>query len=260
MKLKRNAQVVRLGIRVMAILLLQWMMLRAKVPTIPEAIYKEDAVDLRVTPKWRYGYAMLHHGAILVRTRNTSNQPTDIPSGPHDEIWSAMDNEFRLIPTKTILESLLYLSLLVYALYGSSWLTDKIVAEKKGPLAAFVTKTILWMVAWTIASSPLLVGGYGEPLYSTWIGPGALSYSGPYWRISSGCGLTVSYRPFIEIIATGPRLCAVLIGDSIKHLPKISDRAYLWIAGLIFYGTSGFVLGVFQWLVQVRAAKRRAYN
>lgn len=74
-----------------------------------------------------------------------------------------------------------------------------------GPRRRLVFASSAWMVGWTLFSLPLLMWGYGQPLYSDWLGPGADVWS-TGGSIASGSGLTVSYRPLLEALALPPLL------------------------------------------------------
>jgi hypothetical protein len=80
-------------------------------------------------------------------------------------------------------------------------------------------------------------------MFTTWEGPGALSYSGPYPRASAIPAETVSYRPLVEAAAMWPLIIgyglAGLISGSI-HLPA---GLALLIFGVIVYGGYGLLFG-----------------
>jgi len=59
---------------------------------------------------------------------------------------------------------------------------------------------------------------YGYPLFSNWIGPGALSYSTGTVPISYGGGLTVSYRMIIELLILFPQIFYSFFAEMIPEL------------------------------------------
>lgn len=198
------------------------------------------AAELEVTPLWRYGYYRAHHGAVLVKTRNIGQLAPNNSDASGDGVRAAMAQELRLVPTKTYLEVGLYIILLAQAFFGAPWLIAKFLANKDSRFWAYWCQALSWAIACTIAFLPLLIDGYGKPLYSTWVGQGARSYSVPYSVISPGNGLTVSDRTFIETAALSPVFLAVAI-SGIIHFPRMNGEIYLWLVSIIFYGSTGFL-------------------
>jgi hypothetical protein len=63
--------------------LTQWTCLREKVLYVDPKVYASEATELKVTSRWRLGYAVTYHGARLVRTPKTvlSTNQHDSESG-----------------------------------------------------------------------------------------------------------------------------------------------------------------------------------
>ena len=229
-------------------LLMQGICLRDKVLRVDAGEYASEATELRVSLHWRYGYIKTLHGARLVRTPNVS--PPVSPSHPASHLWVAMNNELRLVPLKAAGETALYLLLLIYGFFAAPWMATGAPAQTGGRISNAVYVGLLWSAGWTILAVPVLIWGYGEPIYSTWSGPGALSSSGPYMcSLSSGPGLTVSYRIVFEVGA--PCIVARMVESSglAEHLPEMRVAVYLWLLGYLSYWTMGSL-----WQLAIRGA------
>jgi hypothetical protein len=151
-----------------------------------------------------------------------------------------MSVELKRVLLKAAAETALYLSLVLYGFFLAPWIVARIRARTPRRFLRAVTMALLWALGWTILAAPFLLRGYGYPLYSTWVGPGALSWSGPYLCSPSfSSGLTVSYRGLFE--AAAPCFTADMIGATSlpQHLPKKSVGFYLWLLGVIVYGIMG---------------------
>lgn len=239
-KLRRRLKIfIVLSLLIIAV---QLFFLFLKVFEIPPEVYCERAWDLQVTPGWRYGYAKGWHGAVLVKTPNqTGVIPVNEAIGG-DEITQAMARELELVPWKFVGELMLYLGLLAFVLFVPRWLAHRL--SLAGRLRRIIPMYVaLWAAAWIVFLLPLLATGYGASMFTTWEGPGALSYSGPYPRASAIPAETVSYRPFVEAAAMWPLIIgyglAGLISGSI-HLPA---GLALLIFGVIVYGGYGLLFG-----------------
>ena len=232
----------------MLMLLMQEICLRDKVPCVDADAYGSEATELRVSPHWRYGYIETMHGARLVRTANVSLAVS--PSRPASHVWVAMNDELGRVPLKVAGETTLYLLLLVYGFFAAPWLADKASASICARLVNAGHVGVLWATGWTILAAPILLWGYGEPIYSTWSGPGGFSSSGPYMcSLSSGPGLTVSYRTAFEVGA--PCIVATMVESTSlpQHLPEMRVAVYLWLLGCLSYWTMGSL-----WQLVIRGA------
>jgi hypothetical protein len=224
------------------IIAVQLFFLFLKVFEIPPDVYSEIAWDLQVTPGWRYGYAKGWHGAVLVKTPNeTGATPVNEAIGG-DEVTHAMARELEMVPWKFAGELMLYLGLLAFVLFVPRWLAHRL--SLSGRLRRVIPMYVaLWAAAWVVFLFPLLATGYGASVFTTWEGPGALSYSGPYPRASAIPAETVSYRPLVEAAAMWPLIIGYglvgLISGSI-HLPT---GLALLIFGVIVYGGYGLLFG-----------------
>ena len=230
----------------------QWMCLRYKVSYIEPKLYSTMSYELEITPKWRYGFVQTYHGAHLVRTPNISLRPLQPVEhdAKFDDIWATMRTELRLIPLKAASEASLYVLLLAYVLFGAPWIAARVQTKTTKRIWYLGCLGLLWAVGWTIMAAPLLAAGYGEPIYSTWAGPGAMSYSGPYFgKTSFGNGMTISYRGLFEVVAPGISAMAIAASGLPRYLPRMSTAVYLWLVGIVFYGIVGML-----WDLGVKAA------
>jgi hypothetical protein len=224
--------------------------------------YSRYASDLSVTAKWRYGYIVPHHGAHLVKAPT----PETVPhldrgsSGDSDdkEIFSAMSHELDTYPLKAALEALLYSFLVGYALLAL-WLRDKFAAKSSGYSRRILFEGAIWALGWTLACLPLLCFGYGSSLFSTWEGPGALSYSGPYPGIITMIpGETISYRPLLETASAISMISKIAVEATGlgRFLPDVTISQFVWIWGVLFYCPAAFLVCGASCLFDAVVAKR----
>ena len=224
------------------IIAVQAFFLFLKVFEIPPEVYSEIAWDLQVTPGWRYGYAKGWHGAVLVKTLNQAEVIPESEAIGGDEITQAMARELEMVPWKFAGELMLYLGLLAFVFFIPRWLAHRL--SLSGRLRRIIPMYIvLWAAAWIVFLLPWLASGYGASMFTTWEGPGALSYSGPYPRSSAIPADTVSYRPLVEAGAMWPLIIGYgivgLISDSI-HLPT---GIVLLVFGILVHGAYGLLFG-----------------
>lgn len=238
---RRRKQILFVG-TLLVFISMQWTCMRSKVQYVEPHLYASEATEVRITREWRYGFIRTYHGARLVRTPNIRLEPLEHP--PELEgLSAAMRNELSLVRLKLSLESAFYLLLLIYVFWGGPWIAGWIQGRTSKLSWYLVCVGLLWALGWTIVASPLLLAGYGEPIYSTWAGPGAMSYSGPYFgQPSFGNGVTISYRSFFEVVAPNISAMAITASGLNKHLPNMSATVYLWLLGIGFYGILGVVL------------------
>jgi len=217
----------------------------------PDTYRKWWTTDLRVTPKWRYGYFQEYHGAHLCKARNL---PEAVPKPRTEdeelsdkELTAAMMRQLDDFPRKAWSETLFFAGLVGFIFWLGPWLWRKLAPPGKRPVWAVCLAALLWMLGWALTLSPFLISNYGASLYTTYAGPGALVYSGPYPGLVSGLGgETLSYRPILEVICLFPLLFveATRIGN---WLPA-STLPFLLVAGLMFCGILGAIVGLVRWL------------
>lgn len=246
----------------MLILYFQYEAWKFKVLYVSPSDYAENAVDLKVTQGMRYGFVWSYHGSFLVKTENTislrgtEQKDRKIPPMPQGEDDKATDRESRvlnpnagtqhkyddqmfkvpiqmreeleLVPAKTALETCLYLAVFSLISSGPSLLVNR---RRFLPMCStswrnFWAATVSGTVCFWIMSLPFILFHYGHPLFSTWIGPGAMSYSVGSVPASYGPGMTISYRVVYEMLTFFPR---IIFLSSAEPLPE-------WSQAIIFFG------------------------
>jgi len=221
-------RVTRLGAFVALLVAGQALFLDWKVPWISPEDYARVGHDLEQTRVWRLGYTAGIHGARLVRTAPDARPAEE---GRHlaardFDLNSEMRRELVLLPARAALELLFYL--LVAGVVISA-----------GRLTQLRRRWVLLpMIAASLLSIPLLAFGYGASIYSTYVGPGAFSSSGPYVGVSFIPAETVSYRSMAEALGLAPVFLLRLIPFGVP-LPF----QLLWIVIVAgFYGVVGLAL------------------
>jgi hypothetical protein len=228
---------------VLALLLtaLQSFFLFMKVLELPPPTYSRHAVDLQVTPGWRYGYARGWHGAVLVKAVNSAQA---VPLTPFDsvEIADAMARELEMVPWKFFGELLFYIGLLAFVLFVPRRLAHglSLSGRKRRIMPMYMG---LWAAAWIVFLLPLLAGGYGASIFSTWEGPGALSCSGPYPMMTATPADTVSYRPLLEAGAMWPLIIGYGVLDLVSGSAHLPTGIGLLIFGTLVHGGWGLLMG-----------------
>ncbi|MCP4541890.1 MAG: hypothetical protein GY832_32575 [Chloroflexi bacterium] len=232
--------------------LIQLEFLSHKVWEIEPTSYS-NAVELKVTRTWRYGFYPGHHGATLVKTRNVSEAAPENSCSDESELCAILKRELGLVPIKTILELALYLGILGYTLFASRWVSNRFIPEQGPRYLKISAEAFLWIIGWTLTLLPLIVFGYGRSLYTNWEGPGALSSSGMYLEVTLTPGMTVSYRSWLELIALLPITTFEAVGV-VQLLYGMPLKLFLWIVGALFFSLIGLIVGI----IKSIAASRRS--
>ena len=113
-------------------------------------------------------------------------------------------------------------------------------------LAGPLTARWLEPASATVAALPLLLWGYGTPLFSNCLGPGALSSSGIFLGAGPAFSSTVSYRGLLMVVAPFLLLGAELACRVASFFPQITEGVVLWLSGLIAFATLGLSLGLYR--------------
>jgi hypothetical protein len=217
-------------------------------------------MDLKVTKETRYGFVQSYHGAFLVKTENIDlenaakkdkgaksdtqdknneeensisdvsgsiSKPGRTEKSDISSVAAAMREELELVPIKTVLEITLYLIAFLLIFWGPSGLIKmRFLPAFKPFWRQFWAGTISGAMCFWIMIMPLIMLNYGYPLFSTWIGPGALSYSTGTVPISYGGGLTVSYRMIADLLIFCPNIFYLSFAEYIPN----------WAQEFIFFG------------------------
>lgn len=157
-----------------------------------------NAQLLRSSSAWHYGYLRGHHGAQLVRTARTG-VALGSPASPDATLTIIMASALSSLPRKAVLEGLLYFFVTVVALLGFRWLIrlrPSGLVRRLAVVLLFGSFGVLILFAFL---TPYLAAGYGGSAFSTWVGPGACSYSGGHLWLFTAPGETVSYRYAVEL-------------------------------------------------------------
>ena len=219
-----------------AVMALQALCLEFHIPAVKPDFFAGDAVEIKLTPTWRYGYVQLWHGAVLVKARNLDQPATCgrlAPTvGPEPGIAAIMRRDLDALPGKAALEACLYLALLAYVFFGWGWLKRRLLAQGRTRGRLVMAHVLGWLGLWLIAGAPLLLWGYGTPLFTNCMGPGALSSSGMYLGRVPPYSSTVSYHFLLAILAPLCLLPLIPISFALAWLPKITAGQVLWLRSL----------------------------
>jgi len=170
-----------------------------KVPFITEERYLEEATTLREANGVRYGFIVGHHGASLVRAQVAvgaslrGEQATPV-------LTEVMKKIADRVPRLAAAEGLFYLTVCVFVLFAVPRLYRLISHSPSKPARRAASAGALAALTLLILLAPRSVLGYGNSAFSNWVGPCALSSSGPYLRVSGIPGETVSYRRVLEVL------------------------------------------------------------
>ena len=229
-----------------AVMVLQAFCLDLRVPDVKPDFFVREAVEIKLTPKWRYGYVQLWHGAVLVKARNLDHPttcgrlaPTVLPM---PGIAAIMRRDLDALPGKAALEACLYLALLAYVFFGWGWLKRGLLAQGRKRGRLLMAHVLGWLGLWLIAGAPLLLWGYGTPLFTNCMGPGALSSSGMYLGRVPPYSSTVSYHFLLAALAPLCLIPLIPISFALAWLAKITEGQVLWLRSLLsFLSTSSTV-------------------
>jgi hypothetical protein len=214
------------------VLFAQWGIV--SIPAIDADTFDESARELQRTRTWRYGYVLPHHGAVLVKARNTTGAPPFVPIEPDDHLSAVMVRELRLGVSKATFELLFYGGLWLLAAAGLPRLIRAIAGRAATRCRWALAVGLAGVLFPTAALAPYLLAGYGEPLFSTWQGPGALSYSGPFPE-TAALGRCITYRILVEGVLMYPLLFS---SWALDYLAAVGERQALWAISAIFYGVT----------------------
>lgn len=226
-----------------AMLAIQALCLESRIPAVKPEFFKESVVELKVTPKWRYGYIQLWHGSVLVKARNREPetlqdgfQAEPIPTGwPDREMAAIMRRELEALPGKAAQEAGLYSGLLWYIFFGWGRLERVFIARGRTRGRLLTARVSGWVILWLIAGMPLLLWGYGTPVFTNCVGPGALSASGISLGQAPGYSSTVSYKLMIGALAPFFLILLAAITPASLWFPNLTEGQFLWLGGLLFF-------------------------
>lgn len=210
------------------------------IPAIETEQFDRWAVELDRRGNWRYGYVQEHHGAALVRAPLLADTPAFV-SQDEDPLAAVMARELRTMPWKAGLELGFYAGLLALYRYGLPRLpwTRSGAQPRWRRSSGVALSTVIFVSA---AMAPYLAAGYGEPLFSTYRGPGALSYSGLV-PITAPVTPAVSYGLLLQAWLIWPLMAAQWAAEPLSAWLGI--RGSLWLVASGFWG---IVAGAGAWV------------
>jgi hypothetical protein len=177
----------------------QWAALRHSVRVVPSTDFGK-ATYLRSLNGWRIGFLKGQHGAWLVRTPSATF-PVPSSAGPVSPLETEMAEILSSLPRKALLEGILYAAALLSGALLLPAASRRVAGTRLPALARHVIVGLFSVALGALILSPYLFLGYGRCAFTNWVGPGALSYSGAYLRLSPHPGDTVSYRNVVEVVA-----------------------------------------------------------
>jgi hypothetical protein len=205
----------------------------------PEKYLQYEAVDLKVTPNYRYGYVADYHGSFLVKTSNGPEFASYQLDNDNDkDVFAWMKKDLEWYPRKAALEAVFYGAVWAYAFALAPWLRKRM--QGVHWLGRTILRGAFWAGGWALITSPLMLLDYGCSLYTTYNTPGAAGYSGPYFGIATGFAAeTISYRHVVELTG-GPATISMvdLLPAGLVH----SVRDCVFWSGILAYGMVGLLL------------------
>lgn len=238
----RARRIVARVIGLAVLLILQWSL--AAIPTIDAAQFDRWAVELERSATWRYGYAQEYHGAVLVKAALSADAtPLVPPTG--DRLAALMARELRTAPWKAGMELAFYAGLFLLGRHALPRLPlFRAAAQHRVRWSLGAALSVVAFV--TAAMAPYLALGYGEPLFSTYRGAGALSYSGLV-PITAPVTPAVSYGLLLQWwVLIWPLMAGQWAAEPLSSWLGI--RASLWCVTSVFWGLLTMIGAWFAWI------------
>lgn len=219
-----------------------------KVRPIDLEAYASQCVDIEARDGWRFGFWPGMHGALLVKTPDRGQSPRP----PHDEhgrkLHALMSRELRQIPLKVALETGFYLGVLGFVFFVAAPLRDLARGSTPGRPRRLAASLLPGALLFCVAAAPLLLLGYGYGGFTNLVGPGAMSYSGPYFHWRSwiqDSSNSISYRAFVSPLLLPPGVLVQTGWLALRKIPiygpllddEPAGAAAYWVAGALVYGT-----------------------
>jgi hypothetical protein len=223
-------------------ILVFWQWQLGAMPRVDAWSFDRFAVELERSQTWRYGYILQHHGAVLVKTRLTPGTAPLRPPRSDDRLAAAMILELRGASLRAPLELLFYVGLWGLARFVLPRISRPRVESATSRRTALARAGISIAVFVTAAMAPYLLLGYGEPLFSNQMGPGALSSTGlvpPTGAVLSA----VSYGMLLEALLMWPMIAMTWAAEPLSALMGI--RGSLWVVACVFWSAGAALLGYF---------------
>jgi hypothetical protein len=198
--------------------------------------WPEAATFLKDDAPWRYGYVHGIHGAILIKAgipvavgvKAKADQGTRDPAFTA-EMNDYMRRELESLPSLAVYEGLFYFSWALLLRFAMPPLFRRLAGGQPSPRRKATVSAILTLMTVGYLLGPMVVTCYGASAYSTWAGPFAMAWSGPYLPPTLWSGETISYRPVLEVALLPMMFLLGRLGGG-WVAPLILSGVYAWIA------------------------------
>jgi len=234
----RVAQVVVLVSVALAAIAVQRHFLRYRVAQMDPEVFAEQAIELKRTNAWIWGYYRSDHGAVLARAPLFELERDSEPFSP-EGLTPWMRRDLRLLPWRIGGEVILYVAVAALLVVGGPWLARR--AGRRRALAWGAAGVL----AFALFALPHVATGYGAGLYSNLWGPMPGSYTTPPFggRPTMLPADTISYRPLLEwALYPGIQLMVLLLSplegsDTVAAVFEISfvQHVFYWTVQLGLY-------------------------
>lgn len=243
--------------------------LARKIQPVNDEQYARYGHDLRVTPGWRFGFVAGMHGAFLIKVRNRGGVPQSVDDRRARNLRLVMSRELELIGGKFIGETIFYLLLLCYLFFLGPHLRTSLRKTARSGLARFGANLAPGAIFFILAATPLLIWGYGYGGFTNLVGPGAMSYSGPYFSLGAwlnSSSNSITYRAVVSPIMLPPAMVVQLSWEAFRHVPVYgilmedvpSITLPYWLAGVLLYGFGGLAIQKLSDAIRKRYARTQA--
>jgi hypothetical protein len=213
----------------LAVVALQSLLLA--IPAIGAVPFDRAGVELDRDVRWRYGYVVTRHGAVLVRAP-LAGAAGPAPSVPADAVSTFMARELKARPWKCGLELIFYAGLMTIV-HVSRRRAPSASSAVNGRVRRLARAAGLAVTLVTVTMAPYLFSGYGEPLFSTWRGPGALSSSGLV-PATAPVVPAVSYGLLLQWLFIMPMIASSRAAETLSL--ALGIRGSLWLVTAAFWG------------------------
>ncbi len=217
------------GVGLSFLLLLQWLLIA--IPTIDAEKFDYWAVEVERSSGWRYGYVAGRHGAFPVKAPLGADAAPFVPP-KGDPLSALIVRHMKTAPWKAGLEFGFYVGLFALNRYGLlrlPWARAAAQHRVRWSCGIALSSVILL----TAAMAPYLATGYGESLFSTRRGLGALSYS-HLLPITAPVAPAVSYGLLLQSVMIWPLMATEWVAGPLWDVLGI--RSSLWLVTASFWG------------------------
>jgi hypothetical protein len=227
---------------------LQWAL--ASIPTVNRQEFNRRATELQRTARWRYGYVHQYHGAVLVKTRTRADASQLRPRAAGNRLAAVMARDLRQRTGKAWLELAFYGGLFVLYRFGRNLLYRVRMRAPGNRLAFGAAVALATALFVTAVMTPYLLYGYGEPLFSNRVGPGALT-STSLVPTTAAITSAISYRLLLQQLLIWPLMSAEWAAEPLSTLLGI--RGSLWLVAVTFWTAIGtFAAWFSDWRLSLR--------